>query len=179
MPWSKKNKIVLVGAPCVGKSTLINMLKELGYKTTPEVSRIVIDENLANGGDLLPWKNTQAFQDEITKRQVEMEEASDFNEDEKVFMDRGLIDPYAFCQFGNVNISPLIEQYGHDRYEKVFILEPLSSYEQDPGRKFTSEESLKLHKLVYDAYIKFGYDVISVPDIPPQERIDFILNRSH
>lgn len=178
MPWSKKNKIVLAGAPGVGKSTLIDMFGMLGYKTTPEVSRIIIDENLKSGGDLLPWKNTQAFQDEIAKRQVEMEESLNSSDHEIVFMDRGLIDPYAFCQFGNVSISPLIETLGYDRYEKVFILEPLSSYEHDPGRKFTSEDSARLHKLVYDAYIKFGYEVISVPELPPQERIEFILSRS-
>ena len=36
MTWSKKNKIVLVGAPGVGKSTVIKILTDLGHKTLPE-----------------------------------------------------------------------------------------------------------------------------------------------
>ena len=177
MPWSKKNKIVLAGAPGVGKSTVIKLLTDLGHTTVPEVARIIIEESIANNSDLLPWKDLQSFQNELARRQVELEELSNFNDNEKIFMDRGLIDQYAFCKHGNVSASPLLEKFGRGRYEKILILEPLQTYEQDPGRLLKREDSLKLHELVKEAYSIFGYDVVLIPPLPPEERVEFILKQ--
>ena len=43
------NWYVLTGAPCSGKTTLIELLQEKGYQTVPELARVYIDEQLANG----------------------------------------------------------------------------------------------------------------------------------
>ena len=43
---------VLTGAACSGKTTLIDMLSDLGYHTVPEVPRFYIEGELAKGRTL-------------------------------------------------------------------------------------------------------------------------------
>ena len=56
-----ENKIVITGAPGTGKTTIINQLKSLGYSCSDEISREIIAEQIAAGGDILPWKDLTVF----------------------------------------------------------------------------------------------------------------------
>lgn len=46
--------IVLTGGPGMGKTSIINHLKSMGYKTVKESGRDIIQQQLAVGGRKLP-----------------------------------------------------------------------------------------------------------------------------
>lgn len=171
----KTKKYVLTGGPGIGKTTLIELLALRGYAIVPEAARYVIEQEQAIDGDALPWKNNAKFQEKVMQRQLELEE--DIGEAETAFLDRGLVDGDGYsAHFGNTSPEGLAE-LGKGRYEKVFLLDQLPDYKNDESRLEDFEEARKIHQALEDAYIRFGYELIKVPVLPPDERVEYILAR--
>ena len=55
----RTNWHVIAGAPSAGKSTLIQKLAELGFKTIPESARIFIERELAKGRTIQDIRSKQ------------------------------------------------------------------------------------------------------------------------
>lgn len=55
--------IVFTGGPGSGKTSVIEHLQSLGYKTSDEVGRRVIQQQVESGGNALPWLDKAAFRD--------------------------------------------------------------------------------------------------------------------
>lgn len=185
-------KYVLTGGTSVGKTTVIDILSKLGYATFPEFSRAIINEELKKENGVLPWINPTVFQDMYAKRQIVEE-----NEIEKylrpigtheqfsetIFMDRCIIDGIGFCQYTKVAIPKEIDEHVQELrtagldYDIIFILEPLEQYHFDEGRVLKPEESLAIHGLIEKSYKDYGYSLISVPFMSPEERVKFILEK--
>lgn len=158
---------VITGGPCVGKTTLIEELRNKGYQILPEFARLIIEE-----GKYKPWINFSEFQQELVRRQKEAE----FNiNGSNVFCDRGLADSIAYQRiYGkNVNNNFIAECKG--RYAKVFFLERLPVYEKDHTRREDPKTALKIHQEIEKAYTELGYDLIKVPDIGIEARIEKVL----
>lgn len=165
-------KVLITGGPSIGKTTVLEILASRGFQIVPEAARQIIDEERAKGSDILPWKNIRTFQEHVVRRQLELE--SNVVGD-VVFIDRGIVDSVAYCALNNVQVPPEVELYGRGRYEKVFVLDSLGSYELDGVRSRSFEDAEKIHEYIQDAYRSFGYELISVPVMSPEERADFIL----
>ena len=58
-------RIVITGAPGTGKTSIINSLKQRGFNCIDEISREIISNQIANGGDALPWKNLTSFSERV------------------------------------------------------------------------------------------------------------------
>ena len=52
---------VITGGPGSGKSTLIDALAGHGICTMPEAGRAIIRDQVAIGGEALPWSDRRAF----------------------------------------------------------------------------------------------------------------------
>lgn len=165
-------KFVITGGPSIGKTTVIEILASRGYATVPEAARMIAEEEKIKNTDFLPWKNLAKFQELVFQRQIELEARA---HGETVFIDRGVVDGVGYCRFGKVPVPEGIYAVGKNRYDKVFLLEPLGIYEEDGIRSRKFEDAEKLHTYVIDAYKEFGYQLTSVPVLPPEERVDFIL----
>lgn len=171
----KTNKYVLTGGPCVGKTTILELIARLGIATVvPEAARYVIEIEQSCGGDALPWKDNAKFQQRVMNAQLEFE--SSLSEG-IAFLDRGLIDGYGYCNhFGTKTPDGLIE-LAKDRYEKIFLLDQLTDYINDSSRLESFEEATRIHEAIANAYISLGYEVIRVPVLSPEERVKFIIER--
>lgn len=170
----KTQKHVLTGGPGIGKTTILNLMALRGITVVSEAARYVIEIEQAQDGDALPWKDNSKFQQRVMDRQLELE--SDLGGD-IAFLDRGLVDGHGYCNhFGTATPEGLIE-LSIGRYEKVFLLDQLPNYKNDESRLEDFEEATKIHEAIADAYISLGYDVIRVPVLPPEDRVEFILNR--
>lgn len=166
-------KYVLTGGPGIGKTTLIEIIASIGYEVVPEAARIIIEEEQFKNSDALPWKDLEKFQELVVRKQLE--------EENKIkgfpaFLDRSIIDGYGYSKLGGATPSSLIADNANGRYDKVFILEPLENYQKDSVRLENEEESRKIHQAIIDAYSFFGYDLIFVPVMSPDDRVKFILD---
>lgn len=165
---------ILTGGPGSGKTTAIEILASRDYYVMPEVAREILDEEQKKNSDALPWKDPAKFQNMVADRQNEREKTLKTTE---VFFDRGLVDGYAYCKYFNIPIPKIIMDNGENRYNKVFLFEQLPMYQKDDNRKEDKKSADLIHKLIKEAYIKFGYDVIDVPVLPPEKRVDFIISK--
>lgn len=165
-------KYVLTGGPNVGKSTVMNVLIARGYGVVPETARMVIEEEQAKNSDILPWKDLLQFQEVVARRQLEAEMKIC---GQKVFLDRGIVDGYAYCKQGNVPVPKDLIDNARGRYDAIFLLAPLARYENDHVRKENKEFQVVIHAMIEEAYREFGYDIIHVPVLSIYERAEFIL----
>ncbi len=166
---------VLTGGPGVGKTTVVETLRRRGHAVLPEAARLIIEEEVAKSSDVVPWKDIKKFQEAVAQRQIDTEREKG-KEAGAVFLDRSLIDGYAYCVLGNVVPPKVILQEGRGRYEKVFLLEPLEEYRRDGARKEERELALVIHREIVNAYERFGYSVIRVPVLSAEARAEFIVN---
>lgn len=186
----KLKKYVLTGSVCVGKTTLIESLAKLGHATFPEFSRAIINEELKKENGILPWNNPAVFQEMYAKKQVEEENAIEkyleqthVLHKDHIFMDRCIMDAIAFSQFPQVPIPKEVDEHiqklraSDQDYDLIFLLEPLEQYENDPGRVLKHQESLIIQGLIEKSYKEYGYSLIPVPFMSPEERVSFILQK--
>ena len=167
-------KYVLTGGPSIGKTTLIEILVSMGYSIVPEAARMVIEQERVKKSEALPWKNVKLFQEKVADQQIKLEEVAEGN---FVFMDRSIIDGAGYCKLGNVETPKIIGEVARNRYDKIFVLNPLPNFENDGIRFEDVEMAKKVHQYIIDAYINFGYEPIFVPVLPPKERVEYILEK--
>lgn len=170
-------KYVITGGPCVGKTTLVEALEKRGYVVVPEAARQIIQEEQKKFDGILPWKSQEyffLFQQLVVKRQLDLEASV---EDRCCFLDRSIVDGVAYCHLAAL-VAPeeLGVQVQHHRYDSVFLLDRLP-YKQDAERKEDEATAQRIHEMIREVYTEGGYDIISVPVFPVEQRVDFVLNK--
>jgi predicted ATPase len=170
----KTNWNVITGGPCTGKTTVINLLSERGYKTTIEHARHYIDTQKIKGRTVEEIKeNKKQFQLGVLNMQIEQE--AELAPEDKVFLDRALPDAMAYYHFLGLEYDDrLIEQCNKYCYNKIFILDRLPLI-NDYARLEDEQEQIRIHNLIIQVYESFPCPIVYVPVLKPEERIDFIL----
>ncbi|MFH1254264.1 MAG: ATP-binding protein [bacterium] len=172
-------KVVFTGGPCTGKTTLINALASKGYYIIREAATAVIQEE-QKSGNMTPWNNLDQFQLKIVAKQ---EECLDLalklsHHKELIFFDRACIDSFAYCKF-NKQIIPqeLTELLNKVRYDYIFLLDFVKTYSSSGVRHEGMEEARKIHNCLSSVYESLGYNVITVPALTVDERVEFVLDK--
>jgi len=167
---------VITGGPGFGKSVLIQKLHELGYPVGREIARQIIEQQIADGGDLFPWKDAAGFEKRVMDERIEFLKSIDF--ETVAFSDRGLPDQAAFSRYKGKEISIQLKEAITANYyaKKVFLTPPWRYiYRNDTIRTETFEEAEKIHHFIVEAYLDGGYELINLPFVSPDKRIEFIL----
>lgn len=169
------NWSVITGGPCTGKTTVINLLAERGYKTTIEHARHYIDTQKIKGRTIDEIKeNKKQFQLSVLNMQIE--EEAELNLNEQVFLDRALPDAMAYYQFLGLEYDDrLIEQCNKYCYNKVFILDRLPLV-NDYARREDEQDQVRIHNLIIQVYQSFPCPIVHVPVLSPEDRVNFILD---
>ena len=166
---------VITGGPSSGKSTVIRLLKDLGFKTTEELARHYIDLQQMNGRSIDEIRSNQRqFQHKVLNLQIDLERRLD--PQELTFLDRGLPDELAYYQYFNLPPDEkLIEYLDVFAYQKIYIMDllPLCA---DYARTEDADAQKALHQLIIETYSKRSTPVVMVPVLPPKERVQFILD---
>ncbi|MDH6308694.1 putative ATPase [Dysgonomonas sp. PFB1-18] len=175
----KTNFYIITGGPGVGKTTLLDELARRGYHYVPEVARDIIRQQIATGGDALPWADARKYSDMMLSRSVD-----DFVRlsvsDELYFFDRGIPDTYGYERLIGLDMSEkLKEAVAIYRYNPVVFILPAwkEIYETDSERKQDFEEAVATYHVMTEIYSELGYTPVEVPTLPVKERADFVLNQ--
>ena len=173
----KTTRIVLTGAPATGKTTVSQVLENLGHQVFHEQAREIISESLANGSDILPWKNLTGFTNVVWN--LRNEQFDNAMSGTKSFYDRTILDSYAYLLKGNVKPSDRwVKDMNERRFDKVFLLPVWPEiHALDSERMETLEDCIEVETFIIQAYEELGYELIVVPKIPVKERVAFILER--
>ena len=171
---AKNNWYVITGGPSNGKTTVINILKNLGYRTTLEDARHYIDTLKDKGQTIEEIRiNKRKFQLAVLQMQILQEDSLESSD--IVFLDRAIPDAAAYYQFLKLDFDQeLVDALKNVSYKKVFILDKLP-FMKDYARTESEADQLIIHNLIIDVYIKLGFPVVFVPVLPPAERVEFIL----
>lgn len=183
-------KVILTGTACVGKSTLLNVLKNKGYKIIPEAETQIVQELVENMGPEKTgeWilQNYFEFKADVGKRQAELESNITADPDEVVFFDRSAICYIGYCNLRNSKIPEILNILSTKQdIENIFFLETLSSFDErkSTGRVMKKEEAEMLSKLIKNEYKNRGFGLISVPEFHSEKeknisaRLSFIFEK--
>jgi len=168
---------IISGCSGGGKSSLLAELARRGFATIEEPGRRVVREELASGGDALPWIDGIAFARRImalAKQDHDVARALPG----PVFFDRGLIDAAVAFEHltGEAVLADLAVRY---RYASpVFLAPPWPElFVSDAERRHDFASAVAEYDRLAAAYPALGYDVILLPKVSVAERLAFILER--
>lgn len=169
------NWCVITGGPSSGKSTVIRLLKDMGYETTTELARHYIDLQRINGRSTEEIRaNQRQFQHKVLNLQLKIERRLDPKE--LVFLDRGLPDELSYYKYFNLEPDEKLMEHINDFiYRTVFIMD-LLPLDSDYARTEDVAAQHALHQMIIDTYLERGEPIVFVPVLPPKERVEFILN---
>jgi predicted ATPase len=176
-PESITRFFVISGCSGGGKSTLIAEFGRRGFKTIEEPGRRVVHEELASGGDALPWIDGVAFARRIIALAQEDYDSARTLPD-PVFFDRGLVD--AAVALEHLTGNPILADLAlHYRYASpVFLAPPWPElFVSDAERRHDFVSAVAEYERLAAAYPALGYDVILLPRVSVAERLAFILER--
>jgi predicted ATPase len=165
---------VITGGPSSGKTTLINRLAEMGYKTSSEIARAYLKEQLAKNHLTVEdiKKNMLELQRRILSLMLEHER--ELSKDDLIFFDRGTPDSLAYFRFHHFNDEHVVKACQHLRYKKVFFCHQLPVV-QDGIRDEDDATAKMISKYILTVYKDLNYDLIELPPLSIEERMQIIL----
>jgi predicted ATPase len=183
-------RFILTGAPGGGKTAILARIGQ-GIRTVPEPAREVLAEERAAGGRGMPDRNAARFVELLLARSIEKYrsrgrrdglgvvasgDTGDGAANQPVLYDRGIPDCVGYAVHLGADPSPCIEAAARYRYHpQVLVLEPWEAiYTTDDERKMTFAQAVEFHEELLDGYRNAGYELITVPRSPIEQRIAFI-----
>lgn len=164
--------IIISGGPGSGKTTLLEYLRNSGYDTFDEVPRILIEQNLQEKSDMLPWINLSGF---AGLCYIEMKKQKN-NTYPFAFVDRAIGDIIAYLHRGGLcgDEYKIEAVQGYNRH--VFLMRPHRDiYVQDEVRPHSYEEALEIHREIIRVYDSLGFRIIEIPFEPVEKQASLIM----
>ncbi len=172
-------RYIITGTPGCGKTSIIRALEMKGYFVIDEAATDVIAYEQAQGIDS-PWEHSK-FVDHVVHLQRQRQIQTTDSHPDLQFFDRSPICTYALSVY--LNFEPSEDLMGeiqriqneHTYQKKVFFIENLGFIKPTDARKISYEDSLVFEKIHKDAYTKFGFESVLIPQGGLNSRVDTIL----
>lgn len=161
---------VVTGGPSVGKTTIISLLEQRGFRVVPEQATQIIKE-----GEFLPWVDRDRFQREVLRRQLEVE-APYVDSADIVFLDRALYDGEAYYINDGMVPPSDFNQLDPSRYEMAFLVEELSSFDNNGVRWENQEFTRKITPIFEHCYASRNIPVKRIPALSPLARLELVID---
>jgi predicted ATPase len=169
--------VVLSGGPGAGKTSVLVELEQRGFRCAAEVARQIIQEQVRDGGDALPWGDRERY------GRLMLERSMDSYRDHAsvkatTFFDRGIPDTLCYSRLVGLTFEDeILDACRKYRYsERVFLAPPWQEiYATDAERKQPYSEAVRTYELMVEAYEDCGYKVVEIPKTSPEMRADFIV----
>ncbi len=170
---------VITGGPGSGKSMLIEALAERGICNMPEAGRAIIQDQVAIGGEALPWSDRRAFAELMLSWEIRSYRAA-LKLNGPVIFDRGVPDVAGYMRVSNLPIPSHVDKAARMfRYHRrVFVAPPWPEiFARDVERKQSFEEAQATYKAMTEIYPALGYELIPLPLDTVEKRVQFVLAR--
>ncbi len=165
--------IVITGGPSSGKTTTVNHMKSLGFHSSPEAARILMDFGIQSG---LTINEVRRSENQLNLSILNAHLAfEDILLTEKLcFRDRGIPDSLAYIRLtgGDEKYARSVSQ--KRRYKAVFQLD-LLPFKTDDIRIEDMEIAKRIDLLIHQSYTELGYNVKRIPVVSVEERSKIIL----
>lgn len=167
------NGYVITGAPCSGKTSVIEGLARRGFNVVPEAARAYIDSQLHQGYTLTEIKSDiRSFERHILLAKVQTERK--LSKSQPVFLDRAIPDSIAYFKLEGLDCKEPLAYSRMYRYKKIFLFDQLT-FEKDAVRSEDPALAAQIEAMLEQCYIDLGYPITRVPALPIDQRIDFVL----
>ena len=118
----KTNWVVITGAPCTGKTTVIEELKKLGHTCHPEAAREYIESEMAKGFTLDEIRaDNLKLQSGILNKKMILEE--NLTPNQLIFLDRGIPDTLTYYRPSALDPMLALDNCFINQYDKVFVFD--------------------------------------------------------
>ena len=169
-----RGRIVIAGGPGSGKSTLLHALAASGEICYEESSRVVIREQLARAGRLVPWGDLPAFAQECSERM--RAQLTDSERHGRCFFDRGLPDLIGYLSHGGHRAPDAWRAASRAYASAVFFAPPWREiFVNDAERPQSFAQAQELSAHVRRAYVDCGFHLIDLGKGPVPERLRQVL----
>jgi predicted ATPase len=170
----RARRFVITGGPGVGKAEVFEQLISKGFDcSSGEPARAIYREFKARLGRHLQKEDRGEYSAAVLQAFIQEYKQ---HVDGTHFYNRGIPDGYGWDRYFNLEISDELQKANADyRYDTVFVLDPLDTFEDEGDISWASErEAARLHQLIIQGYIDAGYRPIFVPMDFVERRIRFI-----
>lgn len=165
---------VITGGPSSGKTTLIQRLAAAGYTTVPEVARAYIQQLLATHYTLEDIrKEPSHLQRGILAMALKRERGLD--QEQLIFFDRGTPDSIGYFNYYHLDATHIKHSCQHKGYQKIFYCHQLP-VQYDSVRIEDNLSAKQIGDHIYAAYCDLGYELIELPAVSVEQRIEIILS---
>ena len=164
-------RIVIAGGPGSGKSTLLRALAESGEICYQESSRVLIREQLARAGRLVPWGDLSAFAQECSERMRAQildsrrmgAQLTEGPHGGRCFFDRGLPDLIGYLSHGGHSAPDAWRAASRAYASAVFFAPPWREiYVNDAERPQSFAEAQALGAHIRRAYLDCGFHLVEL-----------------
>ncbi len=172
------NNIIITGAMGSGKSTVLKLLKARGITVVEEPARQILAEQRSIADEGVPERNPKLFtQLMLSRAMYQYKQMQDMNG--TVIYDRGVPDNIAYAKLFGLNYLPAQNAANLYRYNPhVFVFPAWQEiYTTDEERLMSFAAAKAFGDEVCIIYKDYGYELIEVPCVPPDERIRFIMEK--
>lgn len=156
---------------------MIDVLAGRGFARSIEAGRGIIQDQVTIGGSALPWAEPRAFAELMLCWEMRSYHMARHHGGLTIF-DRGVPDVIGYLRLMKLPVPVHMDNAAkHFRYNRrVFVAPPWPAiFKQDAERKQSLEEAEATYHAMVETYSRYGYELISLPLAPIEDRVQFVI----